>query len=105
MFSGGDYEEVARWLRNFVVSHGKRENLRVEGVVDAVGAREGKSYGVRLRLGERLLPPADAAPVELGYADVAGNRGSLAWCNELAARVRRLARGFAEASQPSRPSA
>ena len=39
MFSGGDYAEVARWLKNFVTSHGKRETLRVEAVVDAEGPR------------------------------------------------------------------
>ena len=27
MFSGGDYEEVARWLRNFVLAHAKRRGL------------------------------------------------------------------------------
>ncbi len=37
MFSGGDYGEVARWLGNFVTSHAKRENLRVEAVVETVG--------------------------------------------------------------------
>jgi len=105
MFSGGDYEEVGRWLRNFVMSHGKRESPRVEGVVDAAGAREGKSYAVRLRLGARLLPRADEPALELAYGEVASNRGSLAWCNELAARVRGLARGFAEASPRSRQSA
>ena len=35
MFSGGDYDEVARWLSNFVTSHAKRENPRVEAVVEA----------------------------------------------------------------------
>jgi DNA helicase HerA-like ATPase len=105
MFGGGDYAEVARWLQNFVVCHAKRVNARVEGVVDATGAREGRSYGVRLRLGDRLLPPADEAPVELAYGDVASDRGSLAWCGELAARVRSLAGGFVGASQGSRQSA
>lgn len=101
MFSGGDYEEVGRWLRNFVASHGKREDPRVEAVVDGAGAREGQSYGVRLRLGGRLLPPAAEGAIELAYADVASNRGSLAWCNELAARVRGLAKGFAAAGRRS----
>jgi hypothetical protein len=81
MFSGGDYEEVARWLRNFVLAHAKRENLRVEAVVETEGPREGQSYGVRLRLGEGLRPAAQ-------------NRGSLAWCSGLADRVRSLAREF-----------
>jgi hypothetical protein len=87
MFSGGEYEEVARWMRNFVASHAKRENLRVEPEVDAEGPREGQSYGIRLRLGAALSPA-----FELTFADVAENRGSLAWCAELAGRVRALAR-------------
>jgi hypothetical protein len=94
MFSGGDYSEVGRWLWNFVEAHAKRENLRVEALVDAAGAREGKSYGVRLRLAERLLPPADQAPVEMAYADVAAGKGRLAWCDAFAVRVRTLAGGF-----------
>lgn len=94
MFSGGDYSEVGRWLWNFVEAHAKRENLRVEALVDAAGAREGKSYGVRLRLAERLLPPADEAPVEMTYADVAAGKGQLAWCDALAVHVRTLAGGF-----------
>ena len=49
---------------------------------------------MRLRLGERVLPPADQAPLEIAYADVAANRGSLAWCDALAARVRTLAGGL-----------
>jgi hypothetical protein len=94
MFSGGEYEEVARWLRNFVVAHAKRENLRVEAVVDTEGPREGQSYGVRLRLGEGLRPAPPEPPVELGFPEVAQNRGSLAWCSGLAERVRSLAREF-----------
>jgi hypothetical protein len=97
MFSGGDYEEVARWLRNFVVAHAKRENLRVEAVVDTEGAREGRSYGVRLRLGEDLRPAPPEPPVELGFAEVAEQRGSLAWCSGLAERVQSLARELSAA--------
>ena len=103
MFSGGDYEEVARWLLNFVRAHAKRENLRVEAVVETEGPREGQSYGVRLRLGEALRPVPPAPPVELGFTEVAQSRGSLAWCNGLAARVRSLAREFpAAGSAPFR---
>src|SRR5687768_5488508 len=94
MFSGGDYPEVGRWLWNFVEAHAKRANLRVEALVDAEGAREGHSYGVRLRLGGQLLPPVDQAPIEMTYGDVAAGRGQLAWCDALAARVRTLAGGF-----------
>jgi hypothetical protein len=85
---------VSRWLWNFVEAHAKRENLRVEALVDAAGTREGQSYGVRLRLADRLLPPADEAAVEMTYADVAAGKGQLAWCDALAARVRTLAAGF-----------
>ena len=105
MFSGGDYAEVARWLENFVLSHAKRENLRVEVALDAEGAREGKSYGVRLRLGERLAPPTAEPPLELSYADVAANRGGLAWCSALAARVRSLARDLSAGDRGSLKSA
>ena len=92
MFSGGDYDEVARWLRNFVAAHAKRENLRAEPVVDTEGPREGQSFGVRLRIGAGLAPAPPAPPLELGFPEVAQNRGSLAWCAGLAARVRALAR-------------
>lgn len=105
MFSGGDYEEVARWLRNFVTSHAKRENLRAEAVVEAQGRREGENYGVRLRLGEALRPPVGEAPIELDYAEVARNRGSLAWCAALAERVRALARELCQAGAGSQRSA
>ena len=102
MFSGGDYEEVARWLLNFVRAHAKRENLRVEAVVETE-PRDGQSYGVRLRLGEALRPVPPAPPVELGFTEVAQSRGSLAWCSGLAARVRSLAREFpAAGSAPLR---
>lgn len=101
MFSGGDYSEVGRWLWNFVEAHAKRENLRVQALVDAAGAREGKSYGVRLRLAERLLPAADQAPVEMTYADVAAGKGQLAWCDALAVHVRTLAGGFGAPRPPA----
>lgn len=105
MFSGGDYEEVGRWLRNFVVSHAKRENLRVEAVIEAEGRREDESYGVRLRLGEALRPAPEEPPLELPYREVAERRGELAWCAALAARVRVLARDLARvASVTPRPA-
>ena len=105
MFSGGDYDEVARWLSNFVTSHAKRENPRVEAVVEAGGRREGESYGVRLRLGEALRPPAGGAPIELTYDEVARNRGNLAWCAALANRIRALARELSLADIGSQRSA
>ena len=98
MFSGGDYEEVARWLRNFVIAHAKRENLHVEAVVDTEGPREGQSYGLRLRLGGALRPAPPEPPVELGFPEVAEKRGSLAWCSGLAERVRGLARELSAAT-------
>jgi hypothetical protein len=85
MFSGGDYREVARWLENFATSHAKRQDLRAEAVLDTEAPREGRSYGLRVRLGERL-----SSEIELQFADVAANRGSLAWCQALADRVRGL---------------
>ena len=75
MFSGGDYSEVGRWLWNFVEAHAKRENLRVEALVDAAGAREGKSYGVRLRLAERLLPPAGSGAARDDLRGRGGGQG------------------------------
>ena len=100
MFSGGDYHEVARWLQNFVNSHAKREDPRAESVLDTEGRREGTSYGVSVRLGER-----PSSEIELTFADVARNRGSLAWCQQLADRVRGLVREMTAAERPlSRPA-
>jgi hypothetical protein len=87
MFSGGDYDEVARWLWNFLTSHAKREDPRIEVTVDSEGDREGQSYAATMALGERVT-----APVEFAFHDVADNRGSLAWCSALAERTRALAR-------------
>jgi len=92
MFSGGDYHEVTRWLTNFVTSHAKREDLRAEAMVEADGPREGESYGIRLRVGHAVRPPAGEPPMELSYREVAQNRGQMAWCTSLAQRVRALAR-------------
>ncbi len=105
MFSGGDYGEVARWLANFVTSHAKRESPRVETVVDAKGERENRSYGVRLRLGARVLPPPGAPPLELDFADVSAHRGDMAWCDALARRVRELARRLVAEERGARRSA
>jgi len=87
MFSGGTYDEVARWLRNFLTSHAKRVSPRVEVVLDAGDARAGKSYGARLRVGTRVSPV-----VEFDFHEVAEGRGSLAWCAELAERTQARAR-------------
>ena len=94
MFSGGDYEEVSRWLANFVTSHAKRESLRAwRPSWRRRAPRESRSYGVRLRLGTRVSPPPGAPPMELDFARcLALHRGDLAWCDALARRVRDLAR-------------
>lgn len=93
MFSGGSYEEVARWLRNFLTSHAKRENPRAEVTLEAGGDREGASYGARVRLGGRV-----SALIVLEYPDVATNRGSLQWCAGLAARAREVVRDVVSAA-------
>ena len=85
MFSGGDYHEVARWLGNFATSHAKREDLRAECVLDTDGQRKGTSYGLRVRVADRL-----SSEIELPFADVAASRGGMAWCQSLAGRVRGL---------------
>ncbi len=87
MFSGGSYDDVARWLHNFLTSHAKRENVRVEVELTAGDGRQGKSYGARLRLGTRPTPL-----VEFDFQEVAQNRGSLAWCAALAERTRAAVR-------------
>jgi hypothetical protein len=95
VFSGGSYDEVARWLKMFLNSHAKRENPRVEAVLDDDEARENVSYGARLVLGDRTSPV-----MEFEYKTVAAHRGELAWCTDLARRVRREARGLNGATGP-----
>ena len=87
MFSGGDYREVARWLENFAASHAKREDLHAECALDTEGPRDGTSYGLRVRVGERL-----SFEIALGFDEVAAGRGSMVWCRSLADRVRGLVR-------------
>lgn len=87
MFSGGTYREVARWLWNFLTAHAKRVDPRLEIVLVDDRHREGKSYGARLRLGQRVGPL-----IEFNFREVADNRGSLAWCTRLAERTGQLAR-------------
>src|SRR5262245_41586155 len=93
MFSGGSYDEVGRWLANFVTSHAKRENPRAEVTVDGGDERGGHSYGVRLRVGRRLGPV-----IEFDYRDVADHRETLAWCRALAERIRRQVRELSGAA-------
>ncbi len=99
MFGGGSYEEVGRWLRGFVASHAKRETPRVEAMVEAREGRAGKSFGVRLRLGEIWEPPLDQPAVELSFPEVAAGKGSFAWCQAMADRVRGWARLLLEAER------
>ena len=89
MFSGGSYDEVARWLKMFLNSHAKREHPRVEAVLEDDETRENVSYAARLVLGERTSPL-----LEFDYKTVAAHRGELAWCVDLAQRVRREARAL-----------
>ena len=93
MFSGGTYDEVARWLQNFLASHAKRQNVRAEVELEAGEDREGKSYAARVRLGERL-----AIPIEFDFADVARNREGLEWCTAHAGRVREVVRDLGAAA-------
>jgi len=83
-FSGGSYDEVARWLWNFLTSHAKREHPRIEVALEHV---DGRLYRAQLTFGDRRSPE-----LEFDYRDVAELRGNLDWCRELAGRVRQLAR-------------
>lgn len=97
MFSGGSYDEVARWLWNFLTAHAKREDPRVEVELERGDEREGKSYGARLRVGDRSSPV-----YEFDFKEVADNRGSLAWGRAMAELTRMRARELlARAGQPS----
>jgi len=92
VFSGGTYDDVARWLLNFLLSHAKREHPRIEVVFAAGLEREGKSYAARFTLDGRSTPV-----IEFDYPDVAAHRGDLAWCRAMAARTRQVARGLLSA--------
>ena len=105
MFSGGDYEEVRRWLANFALSHAKRESPRLEAIVGAGGSDEGERYAIRLRLGEVLLPPPGADAMVVSFAEARDQRGSMAWCQTLAGRVRALARELLQSERAARRSA
>ena len=73
-----------------------------EAVLEDDEARENISYAARLVLGERKSPV-----MEFDYKLVAAHRGELAWCMDLAQRVRREARtllaGSASGNVASRP--
>jgi hypothetical protein len=97
VFSGGSYDDVARWLHNFATSHAKRENLHAEVELESDDEREGKSYGVQIRLGDHV-----SELTEFDYKTVADHRGELQWCRELAERVRHIVRDLARSV--ARPS-
>jgi hypothetical protein len=86
-FSGGTYDDVARWLHNFFTSHAKRENFKAEVDLDSGDEREGKSYGARIKLGDAV-----SDLVEFDYRTVAEHRGELQWCRDLAERTRQIVR-------------
>ena len=96
-FSGGSYEDVARWLHNFLTSHAKRENLRTEVELESGDEREGKSYGTRVRLGDSV-----SDVMEFDYRTAADHRGELQWCRDLAERTRQVVRDLARSV--ARPS-
>ena len=89
-FSGGTYDEVARWLHNVLLSHAKRENIHAEVELESGDEREGKSYAARVRLGDHV-----SDPIEFDYRTVADHRGELQWCRELAERARHVVRDLA----------
>ena len=86
-FSGGTYDDVARWLHNFLLSHSKRENLHAEVELESGDEREGKSYAARFRLGARV-----SDPIDFDFRTVADHRGELQWCRDLAERTRQAVR-------------
>jgi hypothetical protein len=86
-----DYAETGTWLAGFVRSHAKREDPRIESHVETEGTREGRSYGIRLSLGDRVFPPASSAPMELDFQEVAIGRTRFAWCAALGERIRAAA--------------
>jgi hypothetical protein len=99
-----DYDEVARWLRNFAVSHAKREHPQAEAVLETGDERQGRSYGLRLVLAGRSHPAPGAPPLEFGYAEVVEGRTRFAWCETLAQRIREETRRLALEEQASRPA-
>ena len=82
-FSGGSYEEVARWLHNFLTSHAKREDVHAEVELKSGDEREEKSYGARFQLGDQV-----SDLIEFDFRTVADHRGELQWCRDLAERTR-----------------
>ena len=65
--------------------------------MEAGDERAGKTFGVRLRLGDDHEPPLEQAAIELSFEEVASGKGSLAWCQSQGARARGRARRLLEA--------
>lgn len=78
----------------FVNSHAKREDPRVDALLEERAGDDGGAYAVRLRLGQQA-----SEPMTFGYREVADGKGQLAWCAELARRVRSGARALCDRSR------
>jgi hypothetical protein len=83
-----DYLEIGRWLRNFVASHVKREDARIEVELLPDEGKQGRTYGVRLVLEGASHPGPGEPPIELAYSEVTQGRTRFAWCEALSRRVR-----------------
>ena len=96
-----DYHETGTWLAGFLRSHAKRESPRIEVILESAGAREGRSYGVRLSLGGRLHPAPGSQPIELDFGEVATGRTRFAWCAALGERIRVAAQELLSTAPPA----
>ena len=96
-----DYDETGQWLASLARSHAKREDPRVEVLLDAGDAREGRSYALRLALEAHGTPVRTSAPVELAFSEAAEGRTRFAWCQAFGERIRALARELLGAPRAS----
>jgi hypothetical protein len=94
------YTETGSWLQGFARSHAKRVNPRIEVRLDMDGAREGRSYGIRLALDEQVSPPLGSPPIELDFREVVDGRPRFAWCAALGERIGTAARELVGARSP-----
>ena len=79
MFSGGTYDEVSRWLRNFLTSHAKREDPACEVRLEAGDDREGRGYGARVPVGRRLGEPVTSSTIATWRTTAERWRGAWRW--------------------------
>jgi hypothetical protein len=93
-----DYPETGAWLLSLARSHAKREDPRIEAQLEASGPREGRSYGLRLALGDRTAPPPGSPPLELEFREVVDGRTRFAWCMAFGERVQTVARELVAAA-------